>query len=73
MFFFGKNLRMRHKVTLCLVALSILANYLACTTMGTFPLVEYLADGKINFNITKITLSFGIFTKMLVIAFFRKF
>ena len=73
MFFFGKNLQTKHKVALCLAALGILANFWVCTTMGTFPMIEYLANGSIKFNITKITLSFGIFVKILIIVFFRKF
>ena len=74
MFFFGKNLRTKHKIILCLAALGILVNYWECSRMpGTFPYVEFLSDGGINFHTTQIILSFGIFVKMLVVAFFRKF
>ena len=75
MFFFGKNLKFKHKATLCLVMLGILINYRVFARMGPeYPmvLVESL-DGKIHFNITKIALSFGILVKMLVIGIFRKF
>ena len=73
MFFFGKNLKAKHKVTLCLAALGILANGYACTKLpGPFPFVEFLKDG-INLHPTELILSFGIFVKMLMIAFFRKF
>ena len=74
MVFFGKNLKSKHKVTLCLVALGILANYWLCTKMdGTFPFVEFLGNGGLRFHTSQIVLSFGIFVKMLVLAFFRKF
>ena len=85
MFFFGKNLKAKHKVALCLVMLEILLNCWLCTHLGTYcgvfrthmgayPWVEFL-DGhtKFNFNITKIVLSCGILLKMLVICIFRKF
>ena len=72
--FFGKNLKFRHKVTLCLVALCILGNYVICTSLpGTFPYVEYIGNGHYRLEASQIILSFGIFVKMLVIAFFRKF
>ena len=73
MFFFGKNLRTKHKVILCLVVVSILTNYLTFTHLSK-PFVEYLPNGEWkNINMTKVTLSFGILVKMLVVAFFRKF
>ena len=72
MFLFDKNLQTKHKVILCLVLLGITANYLECTNIpGKF--VEFLPNGGIEYNITKIVLGFGIFVKMLVVAFFRKF
>ena len=74
MFFFGKNLKPKHKVTLCLAALGILTNYWLCTMMpGTFPYVEFLENGSVKYHLTQIILSFGIFIKMLVICIFRKF
>ena len=74
MFFFGKNLKPKHKATLCLVVLGILANFWLCTKrLGTFAFVEFLADGSIKLNLAAIILSFGIFVKMLVIIIFRKF
>ena len=74
MIFFGKNLKFKHKVTLCLVMLGILINYLECSRLpGTFPYVKSLANGGYEFHTTKIILAYGIFVKMLMIAFFRKF
>ena len=74
MVFFGKNLKTKHKVALCLAMLGILMNCWECTRMplGTFPYVEF-NDGNIRFYTTKIVLSFGIFVKMLMICIFRKF
>lgn len=74
MFFFGKNLKPKHKATLCLVALAIIANYFEYTrTPGIFPFAHFMPNGGIEFNSTKIILSFGIFVKMLVLCIFRKF
>ena len=74
MFFFGKNLKSKHKVTLCLAVLGILLNYWVFAQMGPgYPIIEFLKNGEMNFNITKMALSFGILVKMLVIAIFRKF
>ena len=75
MFFFGKNLKFKHKATICLAALGILANIWVCTKkrFGTFPFYIEFYNGEIIFHTTKIVLSFGILIKMLVIAFFRKF
>ena len=74
MVFFGKNLKSKHKVTLCLVALGILANVWLCNQSPvTLPFVEYMGNGTYRFNSSKIVLSFGIFVKMLVICIFRKF
>ena len=74
MFFFGKNLKFKHKATLCLVVLGILTNYWLCTRMaGTFPFVEFRPHGGVQFHLVQIVLSFGIFIKMLVIIIFRKF
>ena len=74
MFFFGKNLKFKHKVTLCLAALGILANVYVCRTKSAaFPFVEFLENGNCRIHVTQCVLSFGIFVKMLMIAFFRKF
>ena len=74
MFFFGKNLKTKHKVTLCLAALGILINCWASTMLpGTFPYIEFLEGRHIRWHWTQISLAFGIFVKMLMIAFFRKF
>ena len=80
MFFFGKNLKAKHKATLCLVMLGILANYWVCTCLvfgkipfGTYPFVEFIENEDFKMYLTKIVLSFGIFIKMLVICIFRKF
>ena len=72
MFFFGKNLNSKHKVTLCLVAVSILTSYVTFFHLGR-PVLEYLPNGKTNVNVTKIDLVFGILVKMLVLCIFRKF
>ena len=74
---FGKNLESKHKVTLCLVALGILANCWLCTkAFGTScPFVEFV-DSDIIFHMAEsmplIILLYGIFVKMLVICIFRK-
>ena len=74
MFFFGENLRFKHRVTLCLAALGILLNFWVCTKLpGTFPYIEFLGDGYIRFSWTQVALSYGIFIKMLMIFIFRKF
>ena len=73
MFFFGKNLKLKHKATLCLAALGILANCWVCTKLpGTFPFVEF-GNGRKTYYCTEMVLAFGIFVKMLIIAIFRKF
>ena len=74
MFFFGENLKFKHKVTLCLVMLGILFNCWVCTKMplGTFPFIEFRETG-VKLYMSQLALSFGVFVKMLVIAFFRKF
>ena len=75
MFFFGKNLKAKHKVALCLAALGILANCWVCTKLpGTFPYyVEFLENGYKRFYWTEIILAYGTFIKMLMICIFRKF
>ena len=75
MFFFGQNLKIRHKVILCLAALGILINCWVCTKMpvGTFPYIEFLPNGGFTIHFTHIALAYGALVKMLVIAFFRKF
>ena len=74
MFFFGQNLKAKHKVTLCLAAVGILANYWICTKLsGTFPFVEFLPNGITRYHWTQIVLAYGIFVKMLMIGIFRKF
>ena len=74
MFFFGKNLKAKHKATLCLALLGILANYWACTWLpGTFPFIEFIGDYEVKFHATQLILSLGIFIKMLIICIFRKF
>ena len=78
MFFFGKNLTAKHKATLCLVALGILANCWLCSKAfaTSFPFVEFV-DSDIIFHMAEsmplIILAYGIFIKMLVIRIFRKF
>ena len=72
--FFGKNLQTKHKVTLCLVMLGILANAYMCNKQsGTFPFIGFDENGWIRLHVTQLIWTFGIFVKMLVLAFFRKF
>ena len=72
MFFFGKNLTSGQKLTL-LAALGILANGYLLSKLQ-IPFVQFLDQQSFKFNLTHIVLSYGIFVKMLVIAFFfRKF
>ena len=82
MFFFGKNLKLKHKVTLCLVLLGILANGFLWFNLPQVPFVEYIPEQYlffydwpvlINYNFPQIVLAFGIFVKMLMIIIFRKF
>ena len=72
--FFGKNLKSRHKLTLCLVLFGILANGLLWSKLPQVPFVEYVPElGTYNFNLTQIVLALGTFIKMLVLCIFRKF
>ena len=73
MFFFGKNLKFKHKATLCLVLLGILANgYL--WSESEVPFVEFLPElNTYDYNLTKIIVAFGTFIKIIVLCIFRKF
>ena len=75
MYFFGKNLKPKHKVTLCLAMLAILGNVFVCSKkLATFPFyIERLTTGEIAIHTTQIIMAFDIFVKILMIAFFRKF
>ena len=74
MFFFGKNLKFKHKVTLCLTALGILVDCILWSILEQkMPLVEFLPEQGLNFNLTYLILAFGILVKCLVIDIFRKF
>ena len=74
--FFGKNLKFKHKATLCLVALGILTNGWLCTKAFGTTFVEFI-EGDMIVHMTEsmplIILVFGIFLQMLVISIFRKF
>ena len=77
MFFFGKSLesmQKRNQVIVCLLLVGILANgYLWCT-LPQVPFVEIRPEQKIiHFNLDHIIVAYGIFVKILVIVFFRKF
>ena len=79
MFFFDRNLKAKHKVTLCLAVLAILANYWVCaklvyTIFGTYPFVELLKNEEdVKMLLTGIVLSSAIFSQMLLVCIFRKF
>ena len=74
MFFFGKNLKPKHIVTLCLVAYGILANGYLWSLLPQIPFVEFIPEtGLYNYNVTKIVVVYGTFVKMLVLIIFRKF
>lgn len=72
--FFGKNLKSKHKVTLCLVLLGILADCILWSILEQkMPWVEFVPEQGLNFNSTYLVLAFGILVKCLVIDIFRKF
>ena len=74
MFFFGKNLKSKHKVTLCLVLVAILTDWILWSILEQkIPLVEFVPEKGLNFNLTYLVLAFGILVKCLVIDMFRKF
>ena len=74
MFFFGENLKMEHKVALCLVLLAILANGCLWYTMPQITsFVEWnVARRKLNFHLTHIVVAFGTFVNFIVLCIFRK-
>ena len=72
MFFFGKNLKLRHKLTLCLVISGILVNGTLWSRLPQVPMIELTPDG-VNFSITHIVLAYGAFVKLMVLLIFRKF
>ena len=72
--FFGKNLKAKHKVTLCLVLLGILANGYLWSRLPQIPFVEYdLEQNLFYVSWTHIVVAFGTFIKILIINIFRKF
>ena len=76
MFFWDKKLKPRHKVTLCLVLLGILANGYLWSNMPQKPFVEVRIEQnykKIDYNLTHIVLAYATFIKMIVLIIFRKF
>ena len=70
MFFFGKNLKPKHKVILCLVMLGILANGYLWSLLPQIPFVEFVPELSVyNYNLTKIVLAFGTFVHF----YYKKF
>ena len=74
-FFFdiGRGLEMKHKLTLGLVVLGILANGFVFVMSPQIPFVEILPDEHtVNFSVIHIVLAFSIFVKSIVLWIFRK-
>ena len=72
--FFGKNLKMRHKLTLCLVLLGILANVYLWSQLPQMPFVEIDFEQNVfSVSWTHVVLAFGTFIKILILNIFRKF
>ena len=62
MIFFGKNLKFKHKVTLCLVMYGILANAYLWFELPQIPFVEL-----------QFWFAYGAFVQCIVLCIFRKF
>ena len=79
MYFFGKNLKMRHKLTLCLVLLGIVVNAYLWSTLPQIPFIQIKIERwKFDFSVTNYTtthtaLAYGTFIKIIVLWIFRKF
>ena len=73
MFFFDKNLKMGHKLTLYLVLLGILANVFVLFD-HKYRLLEWLTEDYIvSLNVTHTVVAFGTLVKCIVLCIFRKF
>lgn len=71
---FDKNLKMRHKVALCLLLLGILANVYLLANAPQIPFVEIQPEEHvINFSVVHIVVVFGTFVKCIALFVFRKF
>ena len=76
MFFFDKNLKRGHKVTLCLVLLGILANGFLWSKLPQKPFVDIRIEQNYtvtDYNVAHIALAYGTFIKIIVLCIFRKF
>ena len=69
MFFFGKNLKFKHKVTLCLVMYGILANWYLWMKLTQIPFDWSSSNGKE----LQFWVAFLAFVKCIVLCIFRKF
>ena len=65
---------MRHKATLCLLLLGVLANVYLLANAPQIPFVEILPEENvINFSVVHIIVVFGTFVKCIALCIFRKF
>ena len=67
MFFFGKNLKRGHKVTLCLLLLGVLANVYLFANAIQIPFVEIQEEE----SVAPIVEAFGTFVKWIVLFVFE--
>ena len=73
MFFFDKNLKRGHKVTLCLLLVGVLANVLVLWNAPQIPFLEILPEeGIVNFSVVHIVMTFGTLVKCIALFVFRK-
>ena len=74
MFFFGKNLQSKHKVTLCLVLVGILANVYLWSTLPQMQFIEIIPEHyNSEYIVTHIVVAFVTFINCIVLCIFRKF